>query len=62
MTVYLVIVRTAEQDEAIQAQPCTDLLGCFVATLLAMTALARIFQTFMADKYNNAKLNYLELF
>jgi len=26
-------------DEATQSQPCNGLLGCFVATLLAMTVL-----------------------
>ena len=34
---HLVIARTAEQDEATQAQPRNGLLGCFVTTLLAMT-------------------------
>ena len=33
----IVIARTAKQDEATQAHPCDALLGCFVATLLAMT-------------------------
>ena len=52
-----VIARPAKQDEATQAQPCGDLLGCFVATLLAMTALVGRFRFFRANKYANTKLN-----
>ena len=51
----LVIARTAKQDDATQTQPCDVSLGCFVATLLAMTELVGIFRFFRANKCDNTK-------